>query len=530
MEPRAVANAVEAGEEAAMMEALRTYNRENSESFTFEDAQREDRKRLAGLLVSALEQGLPPSRRATWLQSLRILSRDRGCLDLFTSRPSLQALARCAGIFVSEGPDPESPDMDIVLEALKCLCNLVLSSPAAQALAAQACLVVRLSERVRLSGQRSFPHDVQFFDLRLLFLLTALRTDVRQQLFRELQGVRLLTHALELTLGASPEESPPEFLPAQETERAMEILKVLFNITFDLVKQEVDEDDAACYRHLGILLRHCVMVSAAGDRTEEFHGHAVNLLGNLPLECLDVLLTPELHTGSLEFMGVNMDVIHALLDFLERRLDQTHRLKESVAPVLSVLTECARAHRPARKFLKAQVLPPLRDVSTRPEVGGLLRNRLVRLMTHLDTDVKRVAAEFLFVLCAESVPRFIKYTGYGNAAGLLAARGLMAGGRASGQYSEDEDTDTEEYKEAKASINPVTGRVEEKPPNPMEGMTEEQKEHEAMKLVNMFDRLSRHRVIQPMGMSPCGHLTSLQDAMCQTMEGQLSSDPDSDPD
>lgn len=48
------------------------------------------------------------------------------------------------------------------------------------------------------------------------------------------------------------------------------------------------------------------------------------------------------------------------------------------------------------------------------------------------------------------VPRFIKYTGYGNAAGLLAARGLMAGGRPEGQYSEDEDTDTDEYKEAKA--------------------------------------------------------------------------------
>lgn len=48
------------------------------------------------------------------------------------------------------------------------------------------------------------------------------------------------------------------------------------------------------------------------------------------------------------------------------------------------------------------------------------------------------------------MPRFVKYTGYGNAAGLLAARGLMAGGRPPGQYSEDEDTDTDEYKEAKA--------------------------------------------------------------------------------
>lgn len=42
------------------------------------------------------------------------------------------------------------------------------------------------------------------------------------------------------------------------------------------------------------------------------------------------------------------------------------------------------------------------------------------------------------------------------------------------------------------SINPVTGRVEEKLPNPMEGMTEDQKEYEAMKLVNMFDKLYRY--------------------------------------
>lgn len=48
----------------------------------------------------------------------------------------------------------------------------------------------------------------------------------------------------------------------------------------------------------------------------------MNLLGNLPLKCLDVLLALELHEGSLEFMGVNMDVISALLAFLEKRLHQ----------------------------------------------------------------------------------------------------------------------------------------------------------------------------------------------------------------
>lgn len=50
------------------------------------------------------------------------------------------------------------------------------------------------------------------------------------------------------------------------------------------------------------------------------------------------------------------------------------------------------------------------------------------------------------------VSRFVKYTGYGNAAGLLAARGLLRGSRDSGIYSEDEDSETEEYKEAKAQL------------------------------------------------------------------------------
>ena len=41
------------------------------------------------------------------------------------------------------------------------------------------------------------------------------------------------------------------------------------------------------------------------------------------------------------------------------------------------------------------------------------------------------------------------------------------------------------------SINPVTGSYEPQRPNPLEHMTEEQKEYEAVKLVNMIDQLQR---------------------------------------
>lgn len=65
-------------------------------------------------------------------------------------------------------------------------------------------------------------------------------------------------------------------------------------------------------------------------------------------------------------------------------------------------------------------------------------------------SIAQITASSLF-----PVSRFIKYTGYGNAAGLLAARGLFRGSKVSGVYSEDEDSDTEEYKEAKSQSVPT---------------------------------------------------------------------------
>lgn len=213
-------------------------------------------QRLAGLLAVALERGLPGAGRGAWLQSVRILTRDPSCLRLFARARSLHALARHAGLAAdadadadpAADPDPDpDPDPDAAtLEALKCLCNLVLRSPAAQLLAAEAGLAAALLERVARAHAHAHAHghDVQFFDLRLLFLLTALRPDVRRRLAEELRGVRVLTGALERTLAAAgghDSSGPPERLPAPETERAMEVLKVLFNITLDSGKRDADE-------------------------------------------------------------------------------------------------------------------------------------------------------------------------------------------------------------------------------------------------------------------------------------------------
>lgn len=93
------------------------------------------------------------------------------------------------------------------------------------------------------------------------------------------------------------------------------------------------------------------------------------------------------------------------------------------------------------------------------------------------------------------VDRAVKYSGFGNFVGFLSRHGLMApsGSRSSGDAysSTSSDSETEDYRELKDQINPVTGRVEPPHRNPMEGLSDEQKEFEAMQLVNKIDQLQR---------------------------------------
>lgn len=76
--------------------------------------------------------------------------------------------------------------------------------------------------------------------------------------------------------------------------------------------------------------------------------------------------------------------------------------QELLSPVLTALVKCSRCNSLQRRYLRQQVLPPLRDVKTRPEVGDQLRNRLVKLLTTPATQVRDLVADFLFVLCKEN--------------------------------------------------------------------------------------------------------------------------------
>lgn len=50
--------------------------------------------------------------------------------------------------------------------------------------------------------------------------------------------------------------------------------------------------------------------------------HAVNLLNNLPVPCLDVLIDVPVQGGQEKYGGKNMEAIQKLLDFMEKRIDK----------------------------------------------------------------------------------------------------------------------------------------------------------------------------------------------------------------
>ncbi|XP_047215756.1 synembryn-A-like [Girardinichthys multiradiatus] len=407
-------------------------------------------------------------------------------------------------------------------EAMKVLCNLIYNSPKAQERASALRLLQGLWESLKQGIWSTAPPTGQFYKRRLLFLLTALRPELRLQLQQE-RGVLVLTTPLEQYLSLRWAEghqlitdstAPP--ISKEVSQDVIEILKTIFNIAHRFYRQEPDEEEAALHCRLVTVLCHCLLLSCDGaDMLEELQGHTVNILSALPLTCLDVLLAVPVDQASHKYEGVNMDCVHALLLFMDRRLNRGQKLKEKLTPVLSLLTKSSRVHRETRHYLRQKILPPLRDVAVRPEQDSSLRGQLVRLMTHVDTDVKDCAAELLFVLCKENVSRYVKYTGYGNTAGLLAARGPLDSRRNSGDgqfashYSSDSDSDTEEYREARSKINLVTGRVEAEQPDPMEGMTKEEKEEEARRLICMINRLSQDQIIQPMGVTADGRLAPL---------------------
>lgn len=433
-----------------------------------------------------------------YLQAVRIVTRTKIDLDEMFTEDKLNHmlhLARLVGeeeAFMTE--NSKEFDTKVVVESQKCLSNLLYNSKKILYYCSQNSCIDGIMLRMKMYKDPKLPVEVKHFDMRMLFIMTCLNEDLRGKIYEEYHGFIYLMETIDLILKETQE---PDQRPSKKSQRkrkskkeeerkankqpakdndlddlsvdlCCEVLKVLYNLAYWIQKNNLDDcEEAHFIRLVGIL--HDLLLTDTKSKDKRYYllNHTVNLFNNIPAKCFEELLVPIPEIGVLdnpkyEYEDKNVEAIAVLVEFLEKRLDTKYdksvTLYESLLPILSCMCEMAKTHPIIRKYLRLQILPPLKDVMHRPEEGTTLRNKLVKLMTSPNTQIKDMVAEFLFILCKENTGRLIKYTGFGNSAGLIANRGLLLASRDRGNYSSDsEESDTEEYRRMVDKINPVTG-------------------------------------------------------------------------
>ncbi|XP_013175239.1 PREDICTED: synembryn-A [Papilio xuthus] len=519
------------GDKSGVLQILEKFLKDNENVFTFPNlSMNNNRVSLWAALFQLIQEPSLESVHAMCLSALRILSRDKLEVDAIVCEKWIIILIDKAGLFNFLNIDDETRPVEIIpqkeeaIEALKCLCNLALNSEVSRALCAHTAIAQGLVARLRSYKDIPYKDDIMLFDMKLLFILTALRQDISAKIKSELHGMDYLISCLnEIITEASVDPDVAGacggvtgdshcFLQDNQEAIICEILKIQFNLTLqNSLDDQVDEEEEAIYLRLMPVLTTLLSAHVSSEqKLHELRNNIVNVLVSVPSKFYPYL-TPDFNEGEKPqyvYDTKNMESIQSLIQFLLHRLTittNTSNQNEYLCPILTVLNKSARSCRAHRKYLRQEVLPPLRDVSRPPEKGSTLRNQLCRLLTTPITAIRDLVAEFLFILCKEKVGRMVKYTGFGNAAGHLAQKGLLSGGRGPVVYSSSsEDSDTEEYLEAQPHIDPVVGCTRPPRVNPFEGMTEEQKEYEAMKLVNLFDKMVSTGVVKPARVGPDG--------------------------
>lgn len=205
---------------------VRTFCESNGQCFSFEHINAALRDRFICSLLDELSissENSSSKYRAHCLQALRVLSRDRSNLGEMISEKSCVIFLRLSGLYSDDSRSLETVEVVIstsmvVIEALKCVCNLVYQNAEFREYVVKHGCTKAVCGRLAWFGHSDLPRDVKFFDLRLLFVLTALEANERTAALKA-NAVELLTTALGQTVPGCEErkELLNKELAAQKT-------------------------------------------------------------------------------------------------------------------------------------------------------------------------------------------------------------------------------------------------------------------------------------------------------------------------
>ncbi|KAF4040210.1 Guanine nucleotide exchange factor synembryn [Phytophthora infestans] len=167
-------------------------------------------------------------------------------------------------------------------------------------------------------------------------------------------------------------------------------------------------------------------VSPLTDNLLDLKNKVIEVLMLLP----ESLLAAFIQQQQQESVGLNdrslvpvLDHLHSML--LVVRVEKTRPLKEML-PTLIVCHNLVKTGGPDILTCFKKAILPTQDTeaSAGDRTKAFFFKHLKFFLTCLDTDVRRYASEWLFLLCDENAKEYTHHTGVGNAIGLLRMKGL----------------------------------------------------------------------------------------------------------
>ncbi|KAF9303183.1 hypothetical protein BGZ74_004216 [Mortierella antarctica] len=502
-----------------------------------------DRRPVVDALMQDLKEGgisksWNERERVLALQALKTLGRaTEGCDSIFTEE-GIRTLMYHSGLnkATETGIDKAGSK-----EALKCLANALLLKPTTRP----------YFEKLEGHGQCSvllkksqLSNESQFLFCRILFLVTIDAASIVQSLLDDHHAVDSVGVVLKTQLARSPDGTM-----FTQSMVLSEALKYLFNLMIvdprcvrssDAGLTEAERTEATGKRFQSLLPTTVSILTTIPPSTpnplEPPHSHAIHVLLNFPISTSALLVTRSQQASLLTvLMQILDDTLRYSLNTDEEAstdgMSNGTELDEIVPPLVIVLTNIASAGGEAKAALKARLLPDDVDRSQPLEKGNTFSARLIRRMTSIRfPQIRETVCNLLYVVCDEDAALLTRHVGYGNAAGFLMNRNLGmpasmqgGGGGGGGGENENENEDGEgEVEElpsptsasgpsstsarqtnrrfsSASAVNPITGAYYPDPSairTAMADMTEDEKEEEAGKLLDMFDKLRRTGVME----------------------------------
>ena len=226
----------------------------------------------------------------------------------------------------------------------------------------------------------------------------------------------------------------------RRTDLAIEIIRILFAIRGVLGRNRVNEMEAEnkeIMTALGILVVKILHLSNRDTRVYQCKLSTLMLLMDAPVKLSDFLRT---HHVVEELILIFWYQLNELV--VEKAGTMaSEKNSTSMLPILIVLNTLCKNDPNILEQVKANVFPPEAEEDFLAKVEqkgseknmhpldaplGSTRQKLISLLTHTETNLKRCCGELLWTLCGNDSKEFILRCGFGNAVHQLGVKGMYA--------------------------------------------------------------------------------------------------------